>query len=179
MIRLKILLITLCLSLASMVAVACGPTPQKVSKEIVINADVATVWQAINAFDAIAQWHPDVQSSRIQQKLDEEDANSTYRLITLKNGQTIEEKRRITAGNEMKLDYQMTKGDFPVSNYRGVMVVKPGINAGQTIVTWTARFNNKANMLAAPAGQDNATAISAIIAFYENGLAGLKAFVEK
>ena len=79
----------------------------------------------------------------------------------------------------MKLDYQMSQGDFPVSNYRGVMQVRAGATAGETIVSWTGRFNNKANTLDAPAGQDNAIAIHAINQFYDDGLAGLKKMIER
>ena len=159
-------------------AFACGPTPQKVVKEITIKADAATVWQVVKQFDAIAQWHPDVQTSVQLQKLDDEGATANFRLVTLKNGLKLEEKRRDTADADMKLDYQMSQGDFPVSNYRGVMQVKPGEVAGETIVSWTGRFNNKANTLDAPAGQDNPTAIHAIEAFYDDGLSGLKAMIE-
>ena len=81
-------------------------------------------------------------------------------------------------GGEMKLDYQMTDGDFPVSNYRGVMQVKAGATPKETTVTWLGRFNNQANMLDAPEGKDNAAAIAAITAFYEHGLAGLKTYAE-
>ncbi len=157
---------------------ACGPTPQKVVKEITIKADSTTVWQVIKQFDAIAQWHPDVQTSVSLKKLDDEGESASFRLVTLKNGLKLEEKRRDTADAEMKLDYQMSQGDFPVSNYRGVMQVKPAAVTGETIVSWTGRFNNKANILDAPAGQDNPAAIHAIEAFYDDGLAGLKTMIE-
>ncbi len=157
---------------------ACGPTPQKVVKEITIKADPASVWQVVKQFDAIAQWHPDVQSSVELQKLDDEGLTANFRLITLKSGLKLEEKRRETPDADMKLDYQMSQGDFPVSNYRGVMQVKPGTVTGETVVSWIGRFNNKANTLDAPAGQDNPTAIHAVEAFYGDGLAGLKAMIE-
>ena len=60
---------------------ACGPTPQKVVKEITIKADTKTVWEIIDRFDAIALWHPDVQSSVLVQKIDEEGNPATHRLI--------------------------------------------------------------------------------------------------
>ncbi|MBC7786884.1 MAG: SRPBCC family protein [Methylophilaceae bacterium] len=159
-------------------AFACGPTPQKVTKEITIKADAASVWQVLKQFDAIAQWHPDVQTSVPLQKLDDEGESANFRLITLKSGLKLEEKRRETPDVDMKLDYQMSQGDFPVSNYRGVMQVRTGTAVGETIVTWTGRFNNKANTLDAPAGQDNATAIQAMELFYDDGLAGLKSMME-
>lgn len=158
---------------------ACGPTPQKVVKEIIIKGDPKTVWAVIDKFDAIALWHPDVQSSTMIQKTDEDGNAESDRVIKLKSGVTLEEKRRTTPNTQMKLDYQMTGGDFLVSNYRGVMQVKEGNSNGETIVTWTGRFNNKANTLAAPVGQDNDAAISAVSTFYEDGLEGLKNFIEK
>lgn len=164
--------------LLSLNAFACGPTPQKVVKEIAIKADTKTVWEIVDRFDAISQWAPDVKSSALVKKMDDEGNPATFRTITFKNGSTLEEKRRTIPGGQMKLDYQMSNGDFPVSNYRGVMQVKEGDVKGETIVTWTGRFNNKANTLAAPPGQDNETAINAISSFYDNSLAGLKAFVE-
>lgn len=160
-------------------ALACGPTPQKVVKEITIKADAKTVWAVIDKFDAIALWHPDVQTSVSVQKIDEDGNAESNRVIKLKSGVILEEKRRLTPNAQMKLDYQMTGGDFLVSNYRGVMQVKVGNANGETIVSWTGRFNNKANTLAAPVGQDNDAAISAISTFYDDGLAGLKAFIEK
>lgn len=175
---LKVVLCFACMFTSVMTVFACGPTPQKVVKEITIKADPATIWQVIKQFDAIAQWHPDVQTSVSLQKLDDEGESASYRLVTLKNGLKLEEKRRDTTDVDMKLDYQMSQGDFPVSNYRGVMQIKPSEVAGETIVSWTGRFNNKANTLDAPAGQDNATAIHAIELFYDDGLAGLKTMIE-
>lgn len=171
----------LCLALINATitsTLACGPTPQKVVKEITIKANAVEVWQVVKQFDAIAQWHPDVQTSVLLQKLDDEGESASFRLVTLKSGLKLEEKRRETTDAEMKLDYQMSQGDFPVSNYRGVIQVKLGLNPSETVVTWTGRFNNKANTLDAPAGQDNATAIHAIEVFYDDGLVGLKAMIE-
>ena len=165
------------LVMTASVAFACGPTPQKVLKKVTINATTEQVWRILDRFDAIAEWHPDVEKSASVQKFGE-DADTPHRLITLKNGQTLEEKRRMLPTGEMKLDYQMTDGDFPVSNYRGVMQVKAGATPKETTVTWLGRFNNQANMLDAPEGKDNAAAIAAITAFYEHGLAGLKTYAE-
>lgn len=158
-------------------AYACGPTPQKVIETVTIQAAPEKVWAILNRFNAIAQWHPDVEGSVQVQKFGE-DADVPHRLLTMKNGQRLEEKRRQLPSGEMKLDYQMTDGDFPVSNYRGIIQVKPGAAPNASIVTWLGRFNNQANMLDAPAGRDNATAIAAVTAFYVHGLAGLKTYAE-
>ena len=165
------------LVMTASVVFACGPTPQKVLQKVTIKAPPEQVWRILDRFDGVAAWHPDVEKSTSVQKFGE-DADAPHRLVTLKDGRTLEEKRRVLPAGEMKLDYQMTDGDFPVSNYRGVMQVKAGATPNETIVTWLGRFNNQANMLDAPEGKDNATAIAAVTAFYEHGLDGLKAYAE-
>ncbi len=158
---------------------ACGPTPQKVVKEITIKGDANKIWEVVNRFDAMALWHPDIQGTELLEKIGEEGKQETHRLIKFKSGVTLEEKRRNTPDAQMKLDYQMTDGEFLVSNYRDVMQIREGITKDETIVTWIGRFNNKANTLAAPAGQDNDTAIAAVSSFYQNGLQGLKTYIER
>lgn len=68
----------------------------------------------------------------------------------------------------------MESGDIPVSNYSNVISVVPNLVKNETKVVWIARFNNKANLMQAPAGQDDATAIAAIEQFYDAGLSALK-----
>lgn len=175
-------------------AMACGPTPQKVVKQIEINAAPNQVWQQLRDFSSIAAWHADVTTATAFQPLPEvTDSGETNqknitnqasneaaiaRNISLNNHQTLIEKLGHTNDEEMRIDYVMIGGDFPVSNYRGVMQVKPSSDGQKSIVTWSARFNNKANALAAPAGADNETAIAAVEHWYDDGLQSLKQRLE-
>lgn len=158
---------------------ACGPTPQKVVKEIVIRAEPTKVWGVVKDFGGMAQWHPDVESLRVTQGPDAEGHVTPYREWALKEGGKVIERLRVTPDEEMRLDYWMVEGALPVSNYHGVMQVKAGEKKGESTVTWAGRFSNKANTMDAPAGQDNAAAISAVSRFYEVGLTGLKSMLEK
>lgn len=196
----------------SAITMACGPTPQKVVKQIEINAAPNQVWQQLRDFSSIAAWHADVANATTFQPLPEvTDSNSTIeksmgensivdkataqpiaqintnqtineaaiaRNISLNNHQTLIEKLGHTNDADMRIDYVMIGGDFPVSNYRGVMQVKPSSDGQKSIVTWSARFNNKANALAAPAGADNETAIAAVEHLYDDGLQSLKQRLE-
>lgn len=171
------------LTSVSLLAHAHGPSGQKVVKEVVIKAAPEKVWAALKQFDAIQQWHPEIASLKLDSRVDKETGNTLpHRAITLKSGVTLLEKLREASDEEMKLDYKLVDGDestIAVSNYRAVMQVKAGPGAGESTVTWTARFYNKANTMEAPPGQDNPAANAAINAYYNAGAAGLKAWLEK
>jgi mxaD protein len=160
-------------------ASACGPSPQKVTKEIVIKAPPEKVWAMMSDFSAMQKWHPDVMSSVLETKADPDGKPVNYRKLTLKNGGTIVEKQREMQEGEMKLGAVIEQGEIAVSNYSDAITVKPSLAAGESVVTWVGRFNNKANLMQAPVGQDNAAAITAVESWYDNGLQGLKESVEK
>lgn len=159
-------------------ASACGPSPQKVSKEIVIQATPAKVWALVGEYSAMQKWHPEVLASSLEIKPDEDEKTVIYRTLTLKNGGSIIERQRETQAGEMKLGAVLVHGNLAVSNYSDAITVKPSLVAGESVVTWVGRFNNKANLMQAPAGQDNAAAIAAVDAWYDAGLTNLKKVLE-
>lgn len=172
-----ILLATICLFPLN--ASAHGPSPQKIVKEVVIKAEPAKVWAALKDFGGIGKWHPAVAEVKLEERKDNEsDAVLTHRIITLKDGGSIVEKLREAIDAEMKLDYKMVEGTVPVSNYRAVMQVKAGPGSGESTLTWTGRFYNKANSMEAKPGEDNPTANAAINGIYDAGLAGIKKYLE-
>ncbi|MCX7190549.1 MAG: SRPBCC family protein [Methylotenera sp.] len=159
-------------------ASACGPSPQKVSKEIVIQASPKKVWALVGDFSAMQKWHPDVLASSLESRPDADEKTFIYRTLTLKNGGSIIERQRETQAGEMKLGAVLVQGDLAVSNYSDAISVKPSLVAGESVVTWVGRFNNKANLMQAPAGQDNVAAITTVEAWYAAGLANLKIVLE-
>jgi len=158
---------------------ACGPSPQKVSKEVVIQASPAKVWALVSDFSAMQKWHPDVLASTLESKPDTDGGTVTYRTLTLKSGGSIIEKQRETQAGDMKLGAVLVQGQIAVSNYSDAITVKPGLVVGESVVTWVGRFNNKANSMQAPVGEDDATAIAAVESRYNAGLQGLKESLEK
>lgn len=160
-------------------ASACGPSPQKVTKEIAIKATPEKVWELVSDFSAIQKWHPNVLSSVLETKADPDGKAVNYRTLTLKNGGTIIEKQREIQAGEMKLGTLMEQGDIAVSNYSDAITVKPSSVAGESVVTWVGRFNNKANAMQAAVGEDNAAAIATVEAYYNAGLQGLKQSIEE
>lgn len=170
--------IVMLLSVMPLLAIACGPSPQKVTREIIIHAEPAKVWAMVSDFAAMQKWHPDVITITLESKQDVEGKVTHYRTLKLKNGGSITEKQRETQADEMKLGAVMVEGDIAVSNYSDAISVKPSLVVGESVVTWVGRFNNKANAMQAPAGQDNEAAIAAVEARYDAGLQGLKQLFE-
>lgn len=179
----KILAILALASALPFTAYAHGPSGQKVEKKFDIKAEPAKVWALVKDFGSIGQWHPDVTNVKLENIKDtESDKVLPHRLVTLKNGTTFLEKLREANDVDMKMDYKMVDGKdstIAVSNYRTVLQVKPAAIAGQSTVTLTARFYNKANTMEAPAGADNPAANKAINELYDAAAVGLKNALEK
>lgn len=157
---------------------ANAPSQQKVIREVVINAEPAKVWALVKDFGAINQWHPAVEKVSLEMRKDDTGEEVQHRLLTLNGGGTLLEKLIGINDDAMKIEYRIVEGVLPVSGYRAIMQVKAGAAAGESVVTWTGRFYNKANKVDAPAGEDNATAVSAIEGVYDAGMANLKKVLE-
>lgn len=165
--------------LISFSALACGPSPQKVVEKVTIQATAEEVWALVGHAASMQKWHPKVKESVIQTKQDSAGKVTTYRTLTLEGGGELIERIRPMKTKAMKLGVVIEKGNFPVSNYSDALTVKPGIEAGTAVVTWTGRFNNQANLLVAPKGKDNEAAIAAVTTFYTIGLSHLKQVFSK
>jgi hypothetical protein len=172
-------ILTAAMLLPLSVSAANAPSQQKVIREVVIKAEPAKVWALVKDFGGIHKWHPAVESTSTETKADETGTELLHRTLTLKGGGTILEKQTINSDDEMKLEYRIVEGVLPVSGYRAIMQVKAGPGAGETTLTWTGRFYNKANKVDAPAGEDNATAVKAVEGVYDSGLENLKKELEK
>lgn len=157
---------------------ANAPSQQKVIREVIIKTTPEKVWDVVKDFANIHKWHPAVESTTTETKADESGEQLLHRTLTLKGGGTILEKQTINSDAEMKIEYRIVDGVLPVSGYRSNMVVKAGPGSGESTVTWTGRFYNKANKVDAPKGEDNETAVKSIEGVYDSGLANLKKVLE-
>lgn len=161
------------------VGAANAPSQQKVIRDVVIKAEPAKVWAVVKDFGGLHKWHPAAEATVLEMKKDETGAEVQHRLITLKGGGTILEKLVGSTDADMKLEYRIVESVLPVSGYRAIMQVKAGPAAGESTVTWTGRFYNKANEVDAPKGEDNETAVKAIEGVYDAGLPNLKKLLEQ
>jgi hypothetical protein len=175
----KNLLLILTALMLPLTAAAHGPSSQKVEQDIVIKADPAKVWAILKDFSSIGKWHPAVASVKMESKKDENGDDATYRLLTLKDGGTILEKLKSADDSGMQLKYEIEQGVLPVNDYYAVLTVKAGPGAGESTVTWMARFYRKYMLNPPiPPGQDDESAVKAVTGVVEAGLAGLKSLAE-
>jgi hypothetical protein len=170
----KKLFAIIAVALLPLTAAAHGPAPQKVEKEVVIKAEPAKVWAIVKDFGNMQNWHPAVESDKLETK-----DGATFRLLTLKGGGTIYERLKSSDDADMKLKYEIIEGVLPVTDYNATMTVKAGPGAGETTVVWMARFYRKYRLNPPiPAGEDDESAINAITGVFDAGLANLKKVAE-
>lgn len=157
-------------------ALAHGPTPQKVEESIEIAAPPAKVWEIAKDFAGIAAWNPEVEKSEGKGG----NAVDGTRAITLKSGGTIEDSLDEYSDAEMSYGYRLAKENvdaFPVSFYSASFSVKPNGDNAST-VEWIGRFYRADTGNFPPEDKNDAAAIAAMKAFFEAGLKGLKAKAE-
>jgi len=175
----KNLLALMAALLLPLTAAAHGPSPQKVEKEIIIKAEPAKVWALVKDFGGLHKWLPPVVSTKLETKKDEDGKDATFRLLTLKDGGTILERLKSSDDASMKLKYEIIEGVLPVNDYIATMAVKAGPGAGESTVTWMARFYRKYKLNPPiPPGQDDQSAIDAVTGVFDAGLPNLKKIAE-
>lgn len=168
------LLTVFCLGLGLMVssAWAHGPTPQKVDEEIIINADVATVWNMVKSFDTFAEWQPAVESLSM--------TDPETRVITLKSGGEITDSLDEINEAEHYIGYRLLKENieaFPVSFYTiNIQVVAEGSNSK---VSWSGRFYRADTGNFPAENLNDEAAVMVMTSYAKSGLTGLKLVVEK
>ena len=95
-----------------LVAVAHGPSRQKVTKDIVVNAPAAKVWGLIADFCSISKWHPGVV------KCEGAGGNEVgaTRVLTVgqEGGPQIAEELQMYDAAKMTYKYRITKTDVSV-----------------------------------------------------------------
>ncbi|MBL6987872.1 MAG: SRPBCC family protein [Methylobacter sp.] len=174
--RLPLILLSFLLFPAT--SLAHGPTPQKASESITINAPVDEVWNAIKQFDAIASWHPDVKAS----SGDGKNASDGTRTITLQNDGQLVESLDFYSDKDHEYNYRLKVENvtaFPVGSYTTNLQAKAGADANTSVVTLKSRFYRGDSGNTPPENLNDAAAVKAINAFFKNGLTGLKQKLEK
>ncbi len=132
-------------------AAAHGPSPQKVEKTITVKADPAKVWALVKDFNNFSKWHPSPEGAKFKSADD--------------------------ADMKFKYEYDTTKLAF--GDYNSFLTVKAGPGAGESTITWVARFYRVYRLNPPiPAGQDDASAIKAANDVMDAGFANIKKLVE-
>ena len=158
---------------ASASAVAHGPTRQKVSEKVTIEAPADAVWAKVKNFNALKDWHPAVAES----PSDKGNAEGSVRTLKLKGGGTLVEALESYDEAQKKYSYRAKDGGaLPVTNYTSTLSVVA--DGGKSTVEWRGAFYRGFPNNDPPPDQSDEAAVKAITGVYQSVLANLKKLVE-
>ena len=164
------------LATVSFAAQAHGPTRQKVSETVEINAPADKVWAVVGNFQD-GSWIPVVE------KTEGKGGNEpkATRTLTLKGGATVEEELSKYDAAKKSLMYRIDKVDvktLPVNDYSSWIEVEPD-GADKTKVTWRGAFYRGYMNNDPPPELNDEAAKKAVLGLYKAGLENVKAKAEK
>ena len=162
-------------ALVPALALAHGPTRQKVTLTADVAAEPAEVWQAIGDFQNMS-WHPVVHSTTGEHG---NDIDAT-RVLTLgeEGGPTISEVLYKYDADKLTYSYRITDVAvevLPVTNYSSHLTVKPR-DGGGSVVEWRGAFYRGYPNNDPPPELNDEAAVAAVTNVYQ---AGLDALVER
>ena len=153
---------------------AHGPTRQKVTETIAIDAPADKVWGLVKNFDALKDWHPAIAESPASKGNEE----GSVRQLKLKNGGALTETLETYDAAKMRYSYRAKDGGaLPVTNYTSTITVKP--EGSGSVVEWRGAFYRGFPNNDPPPDQNDEAAVAAITGVYKSGLANLKSLAEK
>ncbi|MBU2580982.1 MAG: SRPBCC family protein [Alphaproteobacteria bacterium] len=154
---------------------AHGPTRQKVTETVEINASPDKVWGVIKNFHDFS-WHPAVEKT----EGDGGNAEGAKRVVFVKGAGQLHEELLSYDEAGRKFKYSISKTDMkvlPVNNYTSTLMVEDA-GDGKSKVTWKGAFYRGYMNNNPPADQNDAAAVNAAKGVYRGGLDGLKAKIE-
>lgn len=116
------------------------------------------LWQTIGGFNALADWHPAVESSELEE-------GGKVRRLKLAGGGEIVERLIESDDNERLYSYEIIDAPLPVQNYRATIRVRDAGDGRHSIVEWRGEF--------LPRGPE-ADAVAVVQGIYQAGLDNLK-----
>lgn len=155
---------------------AHGPTRQKVTETIEINAPPEKVWAVLGNFQDFS-WHPAVTKTEGKGG----NAVDATRTVTLQGGGTIDEVIAKYEPEKFSLMYRINAVDvkvLPVTNYSSWLTVSPLEDGKRSKVEWRGAFYRGYPNNDPPPELSDEAAIKAVTDVYKAGLDGLKKKVE-
>jgi carbon monoxide dehydrogenase subunit G len=158
---------------ASAPGFAHGPTRQKVSEKVTIEAPADAVWAKVKNFNALKDWHPAVADS----PADKGNAEGSVRTVKLKDGGTLVETIESYDEAQKKYSYRAKDGGaLPVTNYTSTLSVVA--DGGKSVVEWRGAFYRGYPNNDPPPDKNDEAAIKAVTGVYRAGLVNLKKIME-
>lgn len=155
-------------------ALAHGPTRQKLTLTAEVAAAPAEVWAAIGNFQDMG-WHPAVHATT---GTGGNEIDATRQLVLgAEGGPTIDEVLYKYSVDKMTYSYRITAvavETLPVTNYSSHLTVKPR-EGGGSIIEWRGAFYRGDPLNDPPPELNDAAAIAAVTGVYQAGLDALVA----
>ena len=176
----RILLTAAALALVlPLTALAHGPTRQKVTETITIDAPPEQVWQHISDFSTVEDLLPMVESTEMESG--EPTEPGAIRVLTLKGGGQVREELKKYQPEKMSFSYRIPLKDhdmstLPVSNYSSTLSVSPDGDGSK--VTWKGAFYRGYMNNNPPPELNDEAAVEAVTGLYKAGLEHLKQVAE-
>lgn len=161
-------------------AQAHGPSRQKVTETVEINAPADKVWAKIANFQDMS-WHPAIEKTEGKNTEGKggNDSGAT-RTLTLKGGGVIEESLEKYDAAEKMMMYRIVNVDvktLPVTNYSSWLSVKAG-DGGKSVVEWKGAFYRGYPNNDPPPELNDEASKAAVTKVYRTGLDALKAALD-
>lgn len=171
----KLLLAIAAWSITVPVAMAHGPTREKVSESIEINAPVDKVWALVGDYSHPEKWMPAIESTTSQGN-----EKGAVRELHIKSGGSIKEELKNLDGEKHVIQYKIIDPTepavMPVNNYSAKVSVEATATGSK--VEWDAAFYRWFLNNNPPDGQNEAAARATIEKIAKESLANLKAVAE-
>ena len=158
-------------------ASAHGPTRQKVTETINIEASAEAVWEIIKDFGVAHTWLPMVQDT----ESDGGNEPGATRVLTLAPDVKVYETLKSYDASKMMYKYKIPVAThdvkiLPVNNYSSTISVEA--DGENCIVSWKGAFYRGYPNNDPPEELNDEAAVKAVTALYKAGLAGLKEVAE-
>lgn len=173
----RTLLIAGAAALIPAMALAHGPTRQKVTVTAEVAAEPAEVWAVIGDFQDMS-WHPAVVSSTGQGGNDIDATRTLYLSDAGADGPRIDEVLYKYDAGKMTYSYRISEVAvevLPVTNYSSHITVTPRAGGG-SVVEWRGAFYRGYPNNDPPPELNDDAAVAAVTGIYD---AGMKALVER
>ena len=154
------------------IALAHGPTRQKITVIAEVAADPTEVWSVVGGFQDMS-WHPAVFATKGEGG-NEIDATRVL-VVSEEGGPTIDEILYKYSDEKMSYSYRITAVEvdvLPVTNYSSHLTVKTR-DGGGSIIEWRGAFYRGYPNNDPPEDLNDEAAIKAVTGVYELGLDAL------
>ena len=159
---------------------AHGPSRQKVTQEIEVNASAESIWKIVGEFCSIQDWHPGIKSCTS----DNGTTVKSVRTIELENGEKINEvlykhdkdNKRIQYGMQELEEGRVIDG-LPIATHGSTITITE--SNGISKVQWKGAFYRSFPGQQPPPELTDEACIKAVTNLYKTGLENIKKIAEK